>query len=161
MREPGSLFAPVPLGGLNMDMLLHPMLVHFPIALFITSVLFDLLGIWLTALGVLTGLAAFASGDLAAEAAEKAGIAESLIETHEHLAGATVGLFGALLAWRLLLRNRFGPRTQIAYWMAATVGLGLLSATGHYGGSLVYEHGAGVGAAAAKTAHVTERAFPR
>ncbi len=146
-----------------MDTLLHPMLVHFPIALFITSVLFDVLGVWLKheslregalwllVLGVLTGLAAFASGDLAAEAAEKAGVAESLIETHEHLAGATVGLFGALLVWRLLLRNRFSPRTQIAYLMVAIVGLGLLSATGHYGGSLVYEHGVGVNAPAART----------
>lgn len=146
-----------------MDTLLHPMLVHFPIALFITSVLFDVLGAWLTreslregalwllVLGVLTGLAAFASGDVAAEAAEKAGVAESLIETHEHLAGATVGIFGALLAWRLLLRNRFSPRTRIAYLMVAIVGLGLLSATGHYGGSLVYEHGAGVHAAPAGT----------
>lgn len=143
-----------------MDTLLHPMLVHFPIALFITSVLFDVLGIWLTresvregalwllVLGLLTGLAAFASGDLAAEGAEKAGFAESLIETHEHLAGATVGVFGALLAWRLLLRNRFSRRAQIAYLMIAIVGLGLLSATGHYGGSLVYEHGVGIRAAA-------------
>jgi uncharacterized membrane protein len=151
-----------------MDTLLHPMLVHFPIALFITSVLFDVLGAWLTreslresalwllVLGVLTGLAAFASGDLAAEAAEKAGVAESLIEIHEHLAGATVGIFGALLAWRLLLRNRFSPRTRIAYLMVAIVGLGLLGATGHYGGGLVYEHGVGVDAAAAKTSHPTE-----
>lgn len=151
-----------------MDTLLHPMLVHFPIALFITSVLFDVLGAWLTrkslregalwllVLGVLTGLAAFASGDVAAEAAEKAGVAESLIETHEHLAGATVGIFGALLAWRLLLRNRFSPRTQIAYLIVAIVGLGLLSATGHYGGSLVYEHGAGVHAAPAGASPLTE-----
>jgi uncharacterized membrane protein len=151
-----------------MDTLLHPMLVHFPIALLITSVLFDVLGAWLTreslregalwllVLGVLTGLAAFASGDVAAEAAEKAGVAESLIETHEHLAGATVGVFGALLVWRLLLRNRFSPRTRVAYLMVAIVGLGLLSATGHYGGSLVYEHGAGVNAAAARTAHLAE-----
>ncbi len=156
-----------------MDTLLHPMLVHFPIALLITSVLFDVLGAWLTreslregalwllVLGVLTGLAAFASGDVAAEAAEKAGVAESLIETHEHLAGATLGVFGALLVWRLLLRNRFSPRTRVAYLMVAIVGLGLLSATGHYGGSLVYEHGAGVNAAAARTAHLAETVFHR
>lgn len=146
-----------------METLLHPMLVHFPIALLMTSVLFDAVGAWLTreslreaalwglVLGLLAGVAAFAAGDMAAEAAERAGVPESLIETHEHLAGATLGVFGALLAWRLLLRNRFSPRTQIAYLMVAIVGLGLLSATGHYGGSLVYEHGVGVNAAAAGT----------
>ncbi len=144
-----------------METLLHPMLVHFPIALLMTSVLCDAVGAWLTreslreaalwalVLGLLAGVAAFAAGDMAAESAERAGVPESLIETHEHLAGATLGVFGALLVWRLLLRNRFSPRTRIAYLMVAIVGLGLLSATGHYGGSLVYEHGVGVNAAAA------------
>ena len=37
------------------------------------------------------------AGDWAVEAAEKAGIAESMIETHETLAFATLGFRGVLL----------------------------------------------------------------
>ncbi len=142
-----------------MDMPLHPMLVHFPIALLITSVLFDAVGamwkretfregaLWLLVLGLAGGVAAAVAGDMAEEMAEKAGIAESLIETHETLAFATLGLFGLLMVWRLWLRNHFTRSTMTAYFLAAAIGLGLLSATGHFGGDLVYEHGAGVNVA--------------
>jgi uncharacterized membrane protein len=135
---------------------LHPMLVHFPIALLFTSVLFDAAGawfkrdsfresaVWLLFLGLLGGIAAAIAGDWAEEAAEKAGIAESMIETHETLAFITLGIFGMLLLGRLVLRNQFTPKTLFLYFLLAAIGLGTLSATGHYGGSLVYEQGAGV-----------------
>lgn len=139
-----------------MDIALHPMMVHFPIALLITSVVFDVAWImvkreslregalWLLALGLLGGLAALGSGELAEEAAEKAGLAESLIERHEVLAKITLGIFGLLLAWRLFLRNQFTARTMAAYLVVAAIGLGMLGATGHFGGDLVYNHRAGV-----------------
>ena len=139
-----------------MDYPFHPMLVHFPIALFMASVMFDAVGtfwkrecfregaLWLLVFGLIGGAAAAFAGDMAEEAAEKAGIAESLIETHETLAFVTLGIFGFLLLWRLILRNQFAARTLAAYLLVSAVGLVTLSATGHYGGDLVYEHGAGV-----------------
>lgn len=132
------------------------MLVHFPIALLFTSVLFDAAGawlkrdsfregaLWLLVLGLLGGVAAAIAGDWAEEAAEKAGIAESMIETHETLAFVTLGIFGALLLGRLIRQNRFTRKTLVPYFLIATIGLGTLSATGHYGGDLVYKQGAGV-----------------
>lgn len=139
-----------------MDYPLHPMLVHFPIALLVTSVLFDVIGSFvqresfrdgalaLLVLGLLGGVAAAIAGEGAEEAAEKAGIAESLLETHETLACITLGLFGILLLWRLFHRNTFTRPTVVAYFFVAAIGLGTLSVTGHLGGALVYEHGAGV-----------------
>jgi uncharacterized membrane protein len=138
------------------ELRLHPMLVHFPIALLFTSVLFDAAGtwftrenfrdgaLWLLILGLLGGVAAAIAGDWAEEAAEKAGMAESMIETHETLAFVTLGIFGVLLLGRLVLRNQFTRKTMVPYFLIAAIGLGTLSATGHYGGDLVYEHGAGV-----------------
>ena len=135
---------------------LHPMLVHFPIALLFTSVLFDAAGtwfqrdsfregaLWLLILGLLGGVAAAIAGDWAEDAAEKAGIAESMIETHETLAFVTLWIFGLLLLWRLVLRNQFTQKTLVPYFLIAAIGLGTLSATGHYGGELVYKQGAGV-----------------
>ncbi|MGD9851218.1 MAG: DUF2231 domain-containing protein [Nitrospirales bacterium] len=138
------------------ELRLHPMLVHFPIALLFTSVLFDAAGawtkrdhfrdsaLWLLILGLLGGIAAAIAGDWAEEAAEKAGIAESMIETHETLAFVTLGIFGVLLLGRLLLRTQFTRKTLVPYFLIAAIGLGTLSVTGHYGGDLVYEQGAGV-----------------
>ncbi len=69
------------------------------------SVLSDVVGAWLTreslreatfwapVLGFLAGDAAFAVGDMAEEGAKRAGVPESLIETHEHQTGATLGIF--------------------------------------------------------------------
>lgn len=139
-----------------MDLPLHPILVHFPIALLFVSVLFDLVGatlsrdsfregaLWLLGLGLTGGIAAAIAGGLAEDAAEKAGIAESLIERHEAFAQATLVIMAVLLLSRLLLRNRFSPRSFAVYMAAATVGLLSLIATGHTGGDLVYKHGAGV-----------------
>ncbi|MDH5776457.1 MAG: DUF2231 domain-containing protein, partial [Nitrospirota bacterium] len=100
--------------------------------------------LWLLVLGLLGGIAAASSGDWAEEMAEQAGIAESLIDTHETFAVATLRIFGVLLLGRLLLRNQLTPTTAIPYFLVAAIGLGTLSATGHFGGDLVYEHGAGV-----------------
>ena len=134
----------------------HPMLVHFPIALLFVSVLFDVASTaltrdslreaaqWLLGLGLLGGIVAAIAGGQAEEAAEKAGVAEALIETHETLAYMTLGIMTVLFLSRLLLRNRFSTKALIAYFMMATVGLIAVSATGHTGGNLVYEHGAGV-----------------
>ena len=137
----------------------HPMLVHFPIALLFASVLFDVASkaltrdslregaLWLLGLGLLGGIVAAIAGGQAEDAAEKAGVAEALIETHETLAYITLGITAILFLSRLLLRNRFSTRALAAYLVVAAVGLVAVSATGHTGGNLVYEHGAGINAA--------------
>lgn len=151
-----------------MQIALHPMLVHFPIALLFASVLFDVAStalmrnslregaLWLLGLGLLGGIVAAIAGGQAEEVAEKAGVAESLIETHETLAYITLGITAILFLSRLLLRNRFSTRALTAYLVVATVGLVAVSATGHTGGNLVYEHGAGVNTAQ-EPSHPTAR----
>lgn len=95
-----------------MQIALHPMLVHFPIALLFASVLFDVAStaltrdslreaaLWLLGLGLLGGIVAAIAGGQAEGAAEKAGVAESLIETHETLAYLTLGIMAVLLPSR-------------------------------------------------------------
>lgn len=139
-----------------MNVPLHPMLVHFPIALLFVSVFFDVAGkaftrdslregaFWLLGLGLVGGITAAIAGNLVEHAAEKAGVAEALIETHETLAYMTLGIMAVLFLYRLLLRNRFNARALVTYLVVATLGLVAMSATGHTGGNLVYQHGAGV-----------------
>lgn len=153
-----------------MNALLHPMLVHFPIALLFTSVLFDLASrtlnrdslregaLWLLGLGLVTGIAGAIAGSLAEDAAERAGVPEFLIETHETFAHITLGLMALLFLSRLLLRNRFSSRAFATYLVAAAFGLAAVSATGHTGGNLVYEHGAGMKTALQLTPPIAEAA---
>ncbi len=54
-----------------------------------------------------------------------------------------LGIFGVRLLGRLGLRNQFTRKTLAPYFLIAAIGLGTLSAMGHYGGDLVYQQGAG------------------
>lgn len=149
-----------------MNMPIHPMLVHFPIALLFVSVLFDILSrwldrdglregaLWLLGLGLSSGLVGAIAGGMAEHAAEQSGVAESLIETHEALAYITLAVMALLVLTRLVLRNRFTARAFALYLAVATVGLVAVSATGHTGGNLVYLHGAGVRAEQDRSAEI-------
>ncbi|MBA3965397.1 MAG: hypothetical protein H0X47_06440, partial [Nitrospirales bacterium] len=48
-----------------------------------------------------------------------------------------LGIFGVRLLGRLGLRNQFTWKTFAPYFLIAAIGLGTLSAMGHYGGDLV------------------------
>lgn len=135
---------------------IHPMIVHFPIALLLASWLFDLLALrWrgkqfretslsLLVLGVLAAGVAVLTGHVAEDAVERSGIPKQAIETHEELAFAVLWVFVGLLGMRL-----------VSYWgvmrerPALVLGLGLagsllLVVASYFGGDLVYRYGAGV-----------------
>ncbi len=135
---------------------LHPMLVHFPIALLTTSVAFEALAMrWpserlrassldMLVVGVLAAVAAVVSGHLAEEAVENRGIPEQVLEWHEGLGFATFWIFAGVLAMRVamawgLLRDR-----PIWPLLLGLVGIAVLLVAGYFGGELVYRFGAGV-----------------
>ena len=135
---------------------IHPLIVHFPIALLFTSVFFDLLGIiteyknlrqtgfWLLILGLIGGIVAAIFGFWVEEAVEASGVPELAVDRHETFAVITLIVFGILLIIRWWIRNRWSVRDRVIYLSGAMVGLLLLSITGFYGGELVYRYGAGV-----------------
>ncbi|MFZ5877383.1 MAG: DUF2231 domain-containing protein [Nitrospirota bacterium] len=135
---------------------LHPIIVHFPIALLSTAMFFEVLeramkrdvlreaATWLLGLGFLGALAATASGILAEEAAEEAGVPERAIETHELFAFATLAVFATLLAIRWLQKKRRLPEFPGVFLAIGLVGVALIGLTGYFGGDLVYRYGAGV-----------------
>jgi len=134
----------------------HPMLVHFPIALLITSVVFDVLGMivdgksfyqmgrWLLILGLLGGVVASLAGAWAEEAVVSSGVPSDAVEWHEELAIITLVLFGVLLLYRWWAGAEWSARSKMIYLALAAVGLVFLGATGFYGGDLVYRYGAGL-----------------
>jgi len=135
---------------------LHPVVVHFPIALLSTSVLFELLGLyfrrddfrrigfWLLMVGMTAGIIAAGFGVWGEDAAKKLGVPESAIETHESFAVSTLITFGLLLIYRWRIRERWTPIHNKIYLAGALAGVLLLGTTGYLGGDLVYRYGAGV-----------------
>jgi len=138
---------------------LHPIVVHFPIALLLVAPLFVLLwllrrpGMGAAALLVMllgTGslLAAMATGEEAEDRAEAVAAAKATLESHEELAETTRNVFAGLtIAFALLLAapkliRRELPRAVGALFLLAYVGcLLLVVKTGHEGGRLVHEFG--------------------
>jgi uncharacterized membrane protein len=135
---------------------LHPVVVHFPIALLSTAVLFELLGFllrrddfrrfgfWLLILGLTGGIVAAGFGLWGEGAALKMGVPEKAIDRHESFAVTTLITFGLLLIYRWRIRDRWTPGHNRIYLSGALAGLLLLGTTGFFGSELVYRYGAGV-----------------
>jgi len=135
---------------------LHPLLVHFPIALLFTAVFFEILGflvqreeyrrfgLWLMILGLAGGIVAAGIGFRVEEAVEAAGVPEEAIDRHEFFAIITLITFALTLAVRYWTKNRWTPRKITLYFSLAMAGLLLLGITGFFGGELVYRYGAGM-----------------
>ena len=143
---------------------LHPMVVHFPVALLMGSVLFDLLASWLQNpglrsaakyclwAGIVTGFAAVQTGEMAEEALEHGAVLHELIEEHEHWAKRGLIAFVVLA----VLRAWHGAKSQLEdlplwYFIGALAAAVVLGRGAHLGGQMVYEHGAGVKASTADT----------
>lgn len=128
---------------------IHPMLVHFPVALLSASILFDLLGqrwrpaecriasFYTLVPGLAGALVSVASGAIAEDAVEHSGVPKQVLEMHETLGFATFWIFAGLLG--LWIRER--PLVSLALGFA---GVAVLFVASYFGGSLVYEYGAGV-----------------
>ena len=135
--------------------LLHPPVVHFPIALLSVGLagaivdawskrwawLTDAVS-WLLWLGTVSAWAAGGLGLLAAKTAPHVPPAWETLATHQTLAYWTIGTFTVLSLWRLFFRTRW-PRLFLIGGIAAA---GLLMATGYQGGELVFTHNMGTAA---------------
>lgn len=137
---------------------LHPMIVHFPIALLIVGFLSDLVGLltkrefftqagfYLFTLGALGVIAAFITGSQAGDGIVEAGALKRALETHEGAAELTIWVVSIAAVFRIAL---FLLKKYSGVLKMVSLALGLLAVmaiarTGYYGGELVYKHAAGV-----------------
>lgn len=149
---------------------LHPAVVHFPVALLLTALGFDVACLvvrrwpWvdraatsLYVLGTAGAGAAYLSGDAAADGMwAVAGEAQAVLADHENGALLTLGAFAvvAVLRWMVSWLGRRDRRIQVGFFrlvalVAAAAAAVLLVQTARLGGELVYTHGLGVTAAPA------------
>lgn len=129
---------------------LHPLLVHAPIGLLLFGTLLILFSFKWTSYrlfalitlvaGLLTGIAAYVSGEGAEEYAEEnlQFVTETMIENHGRFGLFSLIAFGVALVLLVL-----GFRSKNKIWLTlsfitALVGSVLLAYTGHLGGQMVY-----------------------
>src|SRR5262245_6785206 len=138
---------------------IHPLLVHFPIALLIAAAVVDVGG-WvfprwrvvrqtatlLYVLGTGAAVVTYFTGRAASQAVWLPGMAQAVVGEHWNWAFRTVWFFGIVTVLRLVFitRRDRGPVVMAAFALAGLLGIGLLVETGDRGGRLVYEHGVGI-----------------
>ena len=140
----------------------HAAVNDLPAALLFVTVLFDL-GAWATKreslkatalwtlwAGVIGGWVAVLAGLQAEDAIEHGEAIHELMETHETLALTTMGIFTAVLAWRLFRRAKLTSLEETGLRLLGVVGLVTVLWTGVIGGKMVFEHSAGIPTAAMK-----------
>lgn len=138
---------------------LHPIAIHFPLALLIAGFLFSLfghlsrkewirvtfqaVGFWNFNIGIVSILPALLTGWAAYHTVAHDAPSHAAMTLHRNWALATSVLFFGLvlLAWRN--RKNPWPSGKLA-WSAVFIGLVLLCIAGFLGGRLVYRHGLGV-----------------
>lgn len=153
---------------------IHPLVVHFPIALLMVAPVFVLLGIFsrkaatpfrvsalvLMVLGTSAVFTAVASGEAAEDGAERAGAPEAVVARHEDLAEQTrlafvalTVVFAGLTAAPLILKRRNAAPALVAanavFLLLYLGGTTVLARTAHEGGRLVHEFGAKAATSAA------------
>jgi uncharacterized membrane protein len=156
---------------------LHPVIVHFPIALLLVAPILILLGtllprrsrpmlvaaLILMAIGTTAAWIAVSTGEAAGELAERMTTAEAVVENHEELAETTSAIFTALTAVFAVIvlapaafKKELAPKILIplnlAFLLFYGAGAVVLINTAHEGGRLVHEFGvrAAVGGATAQ-----------
>jgi uncharacterized membrane protein len=132
---------------------LHPMLVHFPIALLLWGFLADVasiffkkeaclskIGFYLLLIGALTSVSAVLSGVLFTS--EMSGAAGDVKNTHEILAWFTAGTALVAAAFRVYIVSQKKEETILKWAAFIIYGLAtiLVSITGFFGGTLVYSY---------------------
>ena len=134
----------------------HAAVNDLPAALLFVTVLFDL-GAWITKrdslkaaavwtlwAGVIGGWVAVLAGLKAEKAIEHGEAIHDLMETHETLALTTMGIFTAVLVWKLYRRSKLTGAEESVLRVLSVAGLVTVVWTGVLGGKLVFEHAAGI-----------------
>lgn len=137
---------------------LHPMIVHFPIALLIVGFLSDIVGLlkkrefftqagfYLFSLGALGVIAAFITGSQAGDGIVEEGALKKALETHEEAATLAIWVasIAALFRIALFLLKKYSGVLKMVSLALGLLAVMAIARTGYYGGELVYKHAAGV-----------------
>jgi uncharacterized membrane protein len=143
------------LPGLQHLQNIHPLVVHFPIALLMSAALFYALAwvfrkdtitvtaFFLLILGTLSACVAAGTGLYAEEGVMVSfSVREHLLEHHEQLMLATTGLSIILTVWAVIARP-FPKKKRGIFIFLIVIMLGIMTWGADYGARMVYDYNAG------------------
>ena len=134
----------------------HAVVNDLPAALLVAAVLFDLVGwatkreslvwtgIWTLWAGVIGGWAAVILGLLAEKKLDHGEAIHALMQSHQTLAIASMIVFTLVLVWKLWRRFQLRQGEDVLLKVVSAVGIVLLVRTGAVGGTLMFDHAAGM-----------------
>ena len=134
---------------------IHPLMVHFPIALLLTAVFLDLIALglrrpglhrialWNLSLGTLGAATAVLTGLQAEDVAKHSFEIWQVIQLHKRLGITTLILGLMVVSWRLSQRDQLSARARVLAIAAMMVMASTLGVGAYLGGRLVYEFGVG------------------
>ena len=138
---------------------LHPMIVHFPIALAVFALVADvvgdvlrrpalyMLGYWSMAAAVVAAALAVAAGYFDMNRASLSQEVDGYVHLHLRIGWLVLAVLVLLAVWRWLARHWLEGAHRVMYRIASAVAVVLVVFQGWYGGEMVYAHGASVSAA--------------
>lgn len=138
---------------------LHPLVVHFPLALFPSFLLLELIALparsdllrhaatWMLYLGTLGAAAAVLAGFHAEETVDHSEEVHAIMERHETYGLAVLGMGLTLSLWRMLRPGRVRGLNHWAQLASAFVLVGMMVQGADLGGLMVYQHAVAVRAA--------------
>ncbi len=132
---------------------LHPMVVHFPVALIVVGFLFEFIflfykkencfpktGLYLMVLGTLGAIAAYLTGEFFTN--DLTGSAGEVQETHELFALITMitMIIATLLRVYLIIKKKETTNLKWVFFSLYALGAVMVGVTGYFGGSLVFNY---------------------
>jgi uncharacterized membrane protein len=156
-KSPEQMFVTI-LPGFAAMPNIHPLLVHFPIALLLIFFFIDVLGSLFSSdnmrrvagyflyIGTISAVLTVIAGLQAATTVPHGMVIHAIIERHE-MFGFTVTILAFLLSiWRLLVRGFLSGFANFIYLFMAGLTCLMLTLGADLGGMMVYKHGVGVAA---------------
>jgi uncharacterized membrane protein len=132
---------------------LHPFLTHFPIALFSTCLLFEIIGLitkkedlvrfgwWMQLTGTIGLAGTILSGLLDKSSSTFPDAARSTLEIHEQMGFAVATLAFTLILWRVALRAQLPRKWRAVYLLILALMVALMWVGAWHGGELAHTFG--------------------
>jgi uncharacterized membrane protein len=134
----------------------HPMLVHFPIALVIAALILGVVSriwdiavlhrvaMWNLIVGTVTAIPAVLTGLAAEENVFTLDPEYKVLEVHQTMAFISLGLLVLLSLWAIIGFKKWERTTPVVFLIGLVIGAGSVGVTGYFGGELVFQYRVGV-----------------